>query len=87
MEIVDLKSLHRDDDGIYYRRKFTGTVAIRLINEVVELSIMFIIETDALGTKSLDIQLDTKNINYPIVPIMTKLRTFINNWDVQGKLP
>lgn len=87
MRIVDLKSLYREDDGIYYRRKWTGKVDIELVSGIKTLDIVFVIETNALGLKSFDIQIDTSTINYPVVPIITKLKAFIADWESQGKLP
>ena len=87
MKVLELKSLHRDDDGIYYRRTFTGYTVIELMAESVELPIKFTIETSAFGGKTVDVDIDKTSINYPIVPLMTKLKQYVLSQDEEGLLP
>lgn len=88
MQILELKSVQRDDDGLYYRKTYTGAFAvIELITETVEVPIKFSVEVSPFGGKTVDLEIDAAKINYPLIPLMTKLKKFILQEEAEGKLP
>lgn len=86
MEVLEIKNLYREETGLYYRRNFTGLAVIELPIKTIEVPLDFIIEMGPLGNKDFDIELKDK-IDYPLLPVMKKLKEFIELLDKEGKLP
>ncbi len=86
MEVLEIKNLYREETGLYYRRNFTGLAVIELPIKTIEVPLDFIIEMGPMGNKDFDIELKDK-IDYPLLPVMKKLKEFIERLDKEGKLP
>ncbi len=86
MEVLEIKNLYREETGLYYRRNFTGLAVIELPIKTIEVPLDFIIEMGPMGNKDFDIELKDK-IDYPLLPVMKKLKEFIEQLDKEGKLP
>ncbi len=86
MEVLEIKNLFREETGLYYRRNFTGLAVIELPIKTIEAPLDFIIEVSPLGTKNVDVTLKEK-IDYPLLPVLKKIKEFINNLEKEGKLP
>ena len=69
-----------------YRRNFTGLAVIELPIKTIEVPLDFIIEMGPLGNKDFDIELKDK-IDYPLLPVMKKLKEYIEKLEAEGKLP
>jgi hypothetical protein len=88
MKVLELNSIHREESGLYYRRKFTAEAKLDLLSNTVLTSIAFSIETGPLGNKDIDVELPPHiDLNYPVVPITTALKKFILGMDTEGSLP
>ncbi|MBO4440003.1 MAG: hypothetical protein J5798_11700 [Spirochaetaceae bacterium] len=86
MEVLEIKNLYREETGLYYRRNFTGLAVIELPIKTIEVPLDFIIEMGPMGNKDFDIELKDK-IDYPLLPVMKKLKEYIEKLEKEGKLP
>ena len=86
MKITEIKDLVRKDVPIYYRRLFSGTLVIELINKTVESQIDFTVETKPTGINEVIINhMDT--VDYPLLPLNKEIKKFITVLDETGGLP
>jgi hypothetical protein len=86
MKIKQIKDIVRKDVPIYYRRLFTGILAIELLGKNVERRIDFTIETMPTGLNQVTVTI-AEPLDYPLVPLMRELKQFILNLDENGGLP
>ncbi|MBO6099875.1 MAG: hypothetical protein J6P07_00900 [Spirochaetaceae bacterium] len=86
MEVLEIKNLYREETGLYYRRNFTGLAVIELPIKTIEVPLDFIIEMGPMGNKDFDIELKDK-IDYPLLPVIKKLKEYIEKLEAEGKLP
>jgi hypothetical protein len=86
MKIIEIKDIVRKDVPLYYRRLFSGTVVMDLLNKPGEYPIDFSIETKPTGSKEISVTLPDR-IDYPLVPLVKELKKFIDKLDGSGGLP
>ena len=86
MKITEIKDLIRKDVPIYYRRLFSGTLVIELIDKSVESHIDFTIETKPTGVNEVIIN-NMENVDYPLLPLTKEVKKFISVLDENGGLP
>ncbi|MDR1248922.1 MAG: hypothetical protein LBK63_06430 [Treponema sp.] len=86
MEIKRIKNITRKDVPIYYRRLFTGALEIELLGKIVERTIDFTIETMPTGLSHVSVTI-AEPLDYPLVPLLQKLKPFIIKLDESGGLP
>ena len=86
MKITAIKNIVRKDVPIYYRRLYSGTAVMELVNKPMEVPLDFQIEQKPTGQKDIGITLSEK-IDYPLVPLQKELKKFIDELDSTGKLP
>lgn len=86
MKILEMKDITRKDVPIYYRRLYSGTAVLELINKTQEVPLSFQIEHKPTGHVDIDISLLDK-VDYPLVPLQKELRHYIGDLDSAGKLP
>ena len=88
MKVLELQSVRREDFGLYYRKNYTAIAVMEIVSKIVRAPVSFVIETSPLGTKQLDVEVSKEaNINYPMLPILTGLKSFIMAMEKQGALP
>ncbi len=85
MQVLEIKDIQRDEVPLYYRMKYIGVAVIELPLKTIETHIDFAIETNPLGIKTIDVEID-KTIEYPLVPLVKALRAFIIKLDDEGHL-
>ena len=86
MKIVSVKDLVRKDVPIYYRRLFSGTLVIELLNSTVESHIDFTVETKPTGINEVIIN-NLESVDYPLLPLTKEIKKFITVLDETGGLP
>jgi hypothetical protein len=86
MKILEFKNIVRKDVPIYYRRLFSGTVVLELVNKPIDLSLNFSIEDKPTGSKEIIVTLN-ETVDYPLVPLINELKKYIDNLDTSGALP
>jgi hypothetical protein len=65
---------------------FTGALEIELLGKILERNIDFTIETMPTGMSQVSVTI-AEPLDYPLVPLMHKLKQFIINLDETGNLP
>jgi hypothetical protein len=86
MKIISIKDIVRKDFPIYYRRLYTGVAVMELVDKPVEHRIDFAIEQKPTGVKEIAVSF-LKAIDYPLIPLIKELRTFIDVLDSNDGLP
>jgi hypothetical protein len=86
MKILQVKDIQRKDVPIYYRRLFTGVLVLELLNKTVERAMDFTIETKPTGARDIFVTL-AEPVDYPLVPLMTEVKKYLNALDDSGELP
>ncbi|MDR0403066.1 MAG: hypothetical protein LBH35_05690 [Treponema sp.] len=86
MKILEFKNIVRKDVPIYYRRLFSGTAVLELVNKPIDLPLNFSIEDKPTGSKEIIVTLNEK-VDYPLVPLINELKKYIDNLDASGALP
>ncbi|WP_407428538.1 hypothetical protein [Treponema sp.] len=88
MQVLELNQIAPDPSFIYYRRNYAAVARIQLLSKILDIKISFTIETGPLGDKMLYVDIAPgEDIDYPIIPIKSAIKTFILNLDNEGKLP
>ncbi|MCI1209325.1 MAG: hypothetical protein LKF96_07780 [Treponema sp.] len=87
MKVLAIQQIQREDDGLYYIRRFNAEAVIELPAARVDTTpILFSIEKGPLGTINIDVEI-TDSLNYPLLPVTKALKTMIRSLDSEGKLP
>lgn len=86
MKITAIKDIIRKDVPIYYRRVYSGTLVVELINKSAESHIDFILETKPTGVNEVIINA-MENIDYPLLPLTKEIKKYISSLDETGGLP
>jgi hypothetical protein len=86
MKILQVKDIERKDVPIYYRRLFSGTLVLELLNKNIERSMDFTIETKPTGARDIFVTL-SEPVDYPLIPLMSAVKKYLNDLDDAGELP
>jgi hypothetical protein len=84
--IKQLKNIVRKDVPIYYKMFYNAVAEIELPGQVVEAAIEFSLEMKPTGVKEIVLSVEDY-VDYPLVPLMTALKTTILALDRDAKLP
>lgn len=88
MKVLEINKISADDNFIYYRRNYKAAARLQMLSKVLDVNIAFTIEMDPFGGKAVYVDLDpATDIDYPLIPVKTALKTFITTMDNEGKLP
>ena len=86
MKIDEIKDIIRKDVPIYYKRFYKGTMVLDLVSKKLEVPVEFIIEHKPTGQLEISATI-SQDIDYPLVPLMKELKTYIGELDAGRKLP
>ncbi|MFA6506604.1 MAG: hypothetical protein WCT14_10920 [Treponemataceae bacterium] len=86
MKVIEIKNITRKDIPIYYRRDFTGTAVLEILEKKLETRIEFSIETKPTGAKDISIA-GLIGVDYPLIPLTKTLQEAILQLDKSGALP
>jgi hypothetical protein len=84
--IRELTGITRKENFIYYRREFTATAHFDLPGRNCSGLVEFTIETEPTGKKDISVKL-LDQIDYPLLPVVQKLKETIISMDREGQLP
>jgi len=84
--ILDITDIVRKENFIYYRREFTAKALYDLPGRKIQGKIEFTIETEPTGKKDIHVVL-LDPIDYPVLPVIQHLKTFIGSLENEDKLP
>ncbi|MCL2834590.1 MAG: hypothetical protein FWD78_15580 [Treponema sp.] len=86
MKIIEIKNIVRKDVPIYYKRFYKGNLVLDIMDKQDEIPVEFSIEHKPTGHTEIEASF-AKEINYPLVPLMKELKTFIADLESNRKLP
>lgn len=86
MRIVELLNISRKETPLFYRRVYTAQAVFDSPRGRAEKDVQFTVEHRPVG--GVDIQVDSiDNLDYPLIPVVRELKTYIANLDKKGSLP
>lgn len=87
MTVLGIDQLQKDEGHIFYRQKYSGVATIEIVSKNVSFPLTFIIDTNPLGIKTIEIGILPQDVSYPIIPLKKALKEYVNTLSEQGKLP
>lgn len=85
MKMLGFKNLVKKDLAVDYRKVFTAVAAIEINESNIEKKIEFSIELSPLGHIEVNVSL-LEHVDYPLVPILRKIKDFIHEEYKKGTL-
>ena len=85
MKILSLKDLIKKDLAVDYRKVFTAKAVIEIQNAQIEKKIEFSIEHSPLGHIEVQVSL-LDHIDYPLIPTLQHLKSYIHEEHKKGTL-
>jgi hypothetical protein len=86
MNIVGLENVVRKDSHIYYRREFKADAIIEIMSRKRNVPVEFVLEHKPTGGIDVSASIGG-DLDYPMVPVVNKLKTLIAELDKQRALP
>ncbi len=86
MRIVELLNISRKETPLLYRRVYTAQAVFESPRGRAEKDVQFTVEHRPVG--GVDIQVDRiDSLDYPLIPVVRELKTYIADLDKKGSLP
>ncbi len=86
MDIVGLENIVRKESHIYYRREFKADAIIEIMNKNRNVPIEFVLEHKPHGGIDVSVSIN-EDLDYPMVPVVNKLKLYVVELDRQRALP
>jgi hypothetical protein len=86
MKVVDISNIQRKENLLYYRREYKAEAVIELAAKKHVTAIDFVLEQRPIGGFAIHVNLE-ESIDYPLLPVIAGLKTFIADLDGKGLLP
>ncbi len=86
MKVIDIANLKRKETPVYYRKEFKGDAIIEIMQEMFNTPVEFVVEHKPVGGIDIRVTL-TEDIDYPIIPIVSSIKTHIKQMHERGSLP
>jgi len=86
MKIIDLINIVRKETHIYYRREFKADAIIEIMDQPRSIPVEFVLEHKPTGTVDVNATI-VVDLDYPLMPIVTLLKSHIAGLDKKGALP
>lgn len=87
MKVLELHSIIKEDDYIYYIHHYKATAKIEFLVSQIEIPISFTVEINPLGLRTITLDPLPRDIDYPVLPLNKALKEFIDVLAKDGKLP
>ena len=87
MTVLGIDQIQKDEGHIFYRQKYSGVATIEIVSKNVSFPLTFIIDTNPLGIKTIEIGILPQDVSYPIIPLKKALKEYVNTLSELGKLP
>lgn len=86
MKIVELTNILRKETHIYYRREFKADAVVEIMQQTRNVPVEFVLEHKPTG--AIDVSATViDDLDYPVMPFVSKLKLFISDMDKRGALP
>ncbi len=69
MTVLGIDQIKKDEGHIFYRQKYTGLATIEIVSKNVTFPLTFIIDTNPLGVKTIEIGILPQDVSYPVIAI------------------
>ena len=86
MTVLGLNDVHLKDSPVHYRSEYRAAALIHFTGKQEEIPVLFSIEHTATGTVDIVVKV-RERINYPLLPVLGALKTYISDMYSEGKLP
>jgi len=86
MRIVDLVNIFRKETPIFYRRVYKAQVVLESTQGRTEKDVQFVVEHRPVGGVEIHIE-SLDSLDYPLIPVVRELKSFIYDLDKKGSLP
>lgn len=86
MKIVDLSNILRKETHIYYRREFKADATVEIMGRARTFPVEFVLEHKPTGAVEVNATI-AADIDYPLMPVVAMLKTYIGDLDKRGALP
>ena len=86
MKIVELTNILRKETHIYYRREFKADAVVEIMQQTRNVPVEFVLEHKPTGGVDVSATV-VVDLDYPVMPFMSKLKLFISDLDKRGALP
>jgi len=86
VKVLELVNIKRKDTHLYYRREFTADVVLEYLQQTVSSPVEFTLEHKPLGGVDIRVAL-TEDLDYPVLPVVSKLKHLILDLHSRGSLP
>lgn len=87
MRVIEIKDVVKEDGYIYYIHHYKGNAVIEFLARKITVPIVFTIEINPLGIRSIDLEPLPRDLDYPVMPLSKALKKFIDQMDKDGLLP
>jgi hypothetical protein len=86
MKIIEIRNLEKKDSHLHYRNEFTGEAVCELPFETRQSKeVEFTLERSATGNLDISVRI-LEDIDYPLIPVIRSLKSYIFELEKQGKL-
>lgn len=86
MQLLSINNITKKQSPIYYRNEFSAKSSFTLRDsEPVDIPINFSVEMAPTGEKTIEVKVSEK-IDYPLVPVLRKLKEEIISMEKKGLL-
>lgn len=86
MRVVEFENVVRKESHIYYRREFKADAKLEIMARTLSIPIEFVLEHKPTGSVEVTATIRDK-LDYPVLPIVNKLKEFISELESRRALP
>lgn len=86
MRIIEFENVVRKDSHIFYRREYKAEAKIEIMSRTLSVPIEFVLEHKPTGSVEVTATI-RQYIDYPVMPIVAKLKEYIADLEVRRALP
>ncbi len=87
MTVLEMKDVQIKDSPLHYRSEYRAAALVRFTGQQEqEVPIVFSIEHTATGAVNIAVHIQ-EPLNYPLLPVIKALKTYIAEMHSGGKLP
>ena len=87
MQVLSLKDISKEDGFLYYMKKYKAIAVLELISKEYEMPVQFSVETGPLGDKNIEFEDFSKQLDYPVLPVLKCLKEHVSKMIKDGTLP
>lgn len=87
MKLLDIKDITYIESPVLYFREYTGFALFEMADkESKKIEIKFTLESQSMGPPLVNVEF-TNNVDYPLLPLIRSLKSYVMKLDKNGELP